>query len=127
MSTRALAILAGLLGLCVALALTNPTTQDYGVFLEKQLGLAVDRMDRTLSGQERELLRELYTANGKKLVELVVQKYTRRRNFGVFSLFESHVLEQSVVVIGIASAFMPVKGVEEAVVKIGQLVPTLKR
>ncbi|MCP9460441.1 MAG: DUF4359 domain-containing protein [Nitrospira sp.] len=127
MSTRALTILTGLLGLCVALALTNPTTQDYSVFLEKQLGLAVERIDRTLPVQEREMLRGLYAANGKKLVELVVQQHTRRRNFGLFSLFESRVLEQRVMVIGIASTFVPVEGVEEAIMKIGQLVTTLKR
>jgi len=122
-----LAILASLLGICVALALTNPTSQDYGAFLQTQLGLAVARMDQSLSEQERALMQSLYATQGPKLIELVLQKYTQRRNFGLFSLFESHVLEQKVVVVGVMSRFIPVEGVEEATVKLGQLVSTLKR
>ena len=64
---------------------------------------------------------------GPKLIDLVVQKYTQRRNFGLFSLFESRVLEQKVVVVGVASRFIPVEGVGEATVKLGQLVSTLRR
>ncbi len=127
MSTIKLAILTSLLGICVALALTNPTSQDYGAFLQAQLGLAVDRMDQSLSEQERALMRGLYATQGPKLIELVLQKYTQRRNFGLLSLFESRVLEQKVVVLGVASRFVPIEGVEEATVKLGQLVPTLKR
>ena len=127
MSTIKLAILTSLLGICVALALTNPTSQDYGAFLQAQLGLAVDRMDQSLSEQERALMRGLYATQGPKLIELVLQKHTQRRNFGLLSLFESRVLEQKVVVLGVASRFVPIEGVEEATVKLGQLVPTLKR
>lgn len=126
MSNTSLAVVVVLLGICVALALTNPTSQDYGAFLQAQLGLAVDRMDRTLPAQEQELLRGLYAANGKNLVALVLEKYTRRRNFGLFSLFESRVLEQKVVV-GVASRFIPVEGVEEAVLEIGRLIPALRK
>jgi hypothetical protein len=127
MSNTSLAVVVVLLGICVALALTNPTSQDYGAFLQAQLGLAVDRMDRTLPAQEQELLRGLYAANGKNLVALVLEKYTRRRNFGLFSLFESRVLEQKVVVVGVASRFIPVEGVEEAVLEIGRLVSALRK
>ena len=127
MSNIKLAILTSLLGICVALALSNPTSKDYGAFLQAQLGLAVDRMDQSLSEQERALMRGLYATQGPKLIELVLQKYTQRRNFGLFSLFESRVLEQKVVVLGVASRFVPIEGVEESTVKLGQLVPTLKR
>lgn len=127
MSNIKLAILASLLGICVVLALTNPTSQDYGAFLQVQLGLAVARMDQSLPEQERTLMHGLYTTQGPKLIELVLQKYTQRRNFGLFSLFESRVLEQKVVVVGVASMFIPVEGVDEATVKIGQLITTLKR
>ena len=90
-----------------------------------------DAMRRRLSAagveQERALMRGLYATQGPKLIELVLQKYTQRRNFGLLSLFESRVLEQKVVVLGVASRFVPIEGVEEATVKLGQLVPTLKR
>ncbi len=127
MSNTGLAILTVVLGICVALALTNPTSQDYGAFLQTKLGLAVAQMDQSLSGQERALLREIYATQGRKLIELVLQKYTQRRNFGLFSLYESRVLEQKIVVVGMAAQFIPVEGVEEVMLKLGQLVPTLKR
>ncbi len=125
-SNLKLVIVASLLGLCVVLALTNPSSKDYGAFLQAQLGLAVARMDQSLSEQERALMHGLYATQGPKLIELVLQKYTQRRNFGFFSLFESHVLEQKVVVVGVASRFIPVEGVDEATVKLGRLVATLK-
>ena len=127
MSNTSLAILAVFLGICVALALTNPTSQDYGAFLQTKLGLAVAQMDQSLSGQERTLLRDLYATQGKKLIELVLQKHTQRRNFGLLSLYESRVLEQKVVVVGVGTQFIPIEGVEEVTLKLGQLVPTLKR
>ncbi len=127
MSNTGLAILTVALGLCVALALTNPTSLDYGAFLQAKLGSAVARMDQSLSEQERTLLHELYTTQGKRLIELVLQKYTQRRNFGLFSVYESRVLEQKIVVVGVAARFIPVEGVDEVTLKLGQLVPTLKR
>lgn len=127
MSNRSLAVVVVLLGLCVVLALTNPTSQQYGAFLQAQLGLAVGRMDQSLSEQERALVHGLYETQGPKLVELVLQNYTRRRNFGFFSLFESHVLEQKVVVLGVASRFIPIEGADEAILKLGQLVPATKK
>ena len=127
LSNTALAIVVVLLGICVALVLTNPTSQDYGAFLQTQFELAVGRMDQSLSEQDRAMMRGLYATQGPKLIELVLQKYTRRRNFGFFSLFESRVLEQKVVVLGVATRFVPIKGVDEATVKLGQLVSTLKR
>src|SRR3990167_2695555 len=96
LSNTALAIVVVLLGICVALVLTNPTSQDYGAFLQTQFELAVGRMDQSLSEQDRAMMRGLYATQGPKLIKLVLQKYTRRRNFGFFSLFESRVLEQKV-------------------------------
>ena len=57
----------------------------------------------------------------------MLQKHTQRRNFGLFSLYESRVLEQKVVVVGVAARFIPVEGVEEATLKLGKLIPTLRR
>jgi hypothetical protein len=107
--------------------MTNPTSQQYGAFLQAQLGLAVERMDQSLSEQDRALAHGLYETQGPKLVEQVLQKHTRRRNFGFFSLFESRVLEQKVVVLGVASRFFPIEGADEAILKLGQLVPATKK
>lgn len=127
MSNTSLAIVVVLLGLCVALALTNPTSRDYGAFLQSRMELAVERMDQSLSEQERTLVHALYASQGPKLIEMVLQNHTHRRNFGLFSLFESHVMEQKVVVLGVGRQFIPMEGVEEATVKLGQLVPALRK
>lgn len=127
MSNTSLTIVTVVLGICVALALTNPTSRDYGAFLQAKLDSAVAQAEQSLSEQERTLVHELYATQGKRLIELVLQKHTQRHNFGLFSLYESRVLEQNVVVIGVATRFIPVEGVEEVTVKLGQLVPTLKR
>ena len=127
MSNTSLVIVVALLGLCVVLAMTNPTSQDYGAFLGVRLEQAVGRMDQSLTEQERTLIHGLYASQGPKLIELVVQKHTRRRNFGLFSLFESRMLEQNVLVLGVASVFIPLEGVDEATVRLGRLVPTLRK
>lgn len=127
MSNTSLAIVVGLLGLCVVLAMTNPTSQDYGAFLGVRLEQAVERMDQSLTEQERTLIHGLYASQGPKVIELVVQKHTRRRNFGLFSLFESRVLEQNVLVLGVASVFIPLEGVDEVTVELGRLVPALRK
>ena len=127
MSRTVLIVTVCLLGVCVALILTTPTTQDYAVFLQARLDQTVQRMDATLSEQERSLLRGLYGTQGKKLVDLVVQQHTRRKNLGLFCLFESTVQGQKMIVLGVATRLIPVEGVEEATLKLGQLVPTLRR
>ncbi len=127
MSNTSLAVVVILLGCCVVLVMTNPTSKDYGAFLQAQLELAVGRMDPSLSEQERMLIHGLYSSQGPKLIEMVLQKHTNRRNFGFFSLFESHVLGQKVVVVGVASKFIPLEGVDEITVKVGQLVPALRK
>ncbi len=127
MSNTSLAVVVILLGCCVVLVMTNPTSKDYGAFLQAQLDLAVGRMDPSLSEQERMLIHGLYASQGPKLIEMVLQNHTNRRNFGFFSLFESHVLGQKVVVVGVASKFIPLEGVDEITVKVGQLVPALRK
>ncbi len=127
MSNTSLAVVVILLGCCVVLVMTNPTSKDYGAFLQAQLELAVGRMDPSLSEQERMLIHGLYASQGPKLIEMVLQNHTNRRNFGFFSLFESHVLGQKVVVVGVASKFIPLEGVDEITVKVGQLVPALRK
>ena len=127
MSKASLTIVACVAGICVVLALTTPGNRDYAVFLQARLGQTVQRMDASLSEQERSLLHGLYETQGRKLVELVVQQHTRRSDFGLFCLFESMVLEQRMVVLGVAARFIPIEGLDETMLKLGQLIPTLKR
>ncbi|MGH7255323.1 MAG: hypothetical protein ACREI3_06045 [Nitrospirales bacterium] len=60
-------------------------------------------------------------AQGRRLLDAVLRPNTVRRNFGVFSLFETNALEARVVVLGIGTRFVPLSGIEEAAVKVGQM------
>lgn len=127
MSNKALIVLILALAVCVALAATNPTRQAYGEFLHATLAHTVEQIGSDIPEHERMLLRQLYASQGQQLIEIMVQQYTQLRNFGLFSIFESRVLEQRVLVIGIATTFIPVEGVEEVTVALGRLAPMLKK
>ena len=68
-SNRVLFVLVGLLGMCVALAATNPTSTQYGRFLETQLTKALARMDPQESTSQQKIMREILTKKGKKVVD----------------------------------------------------------
>ena len=53
MSLRRLVIIVLVLGVAVGLALSNPTMDDYLQFVERELGKAIDRMDRSAPSREQ--------------------------------------------------------------------------
>ena len=122
MRTLGLALLTALLGICVVLAATNPTTDDYLLFLETRLSQALERMDQTAPSREQNLIRSVFRTQGKRLIEGLVRPNTVRRNWGLASLFETRVLDVRVVVLGMAGRFVPIKGVEEATLRLGRAV-----
>jgi hypothetical protein len=103
---------------------TNPSTPDYLEFLRTQLLQALtqklDRVDSSLSSDEQKLVRTLVQAQGPRLVDSLIGPNTIRRNYGLFSVFETTALDSRVVVVGIGRRFIPVTGVEEASLKLGQ-------
>lgn len=54
-------------------------------------------------------------------MEGVVRPNTTRNNWGLLSFFETNVLDQPVLVLGVAGQFVPLRGVEEATLKVGRL------
>ncbi len=122
MRTLSLALLTAFLGICVVLAATNPTTDDYLLFLEAKLSQALERMDQTAPSGEQNLIRSVFRAQGKRLIEGVVRPNTIRRNWGLVSLFETRIVDVRIVVLGIAGRFLPIEGVEEATLKLGRAV-----
>ncbi len=121
MSTIGLAVVVVLLGVCVWLAATNPTTDDYGVFLEVMLGEALDRMEQASSPREHAEIRELLRSQGKQIITSVVQPNTIRHNYGLFSIFDTRVLELRLEVVGLSNHFFPGEDVEAVSRKLGQL------
>lgn len=116
-----IAILPAVLLIAVALALSNPTTDDYLRFVEQELGSALDRMDQTMPSKEQLFIRQVFKRQGHTLMESLVRPHTIRHNLGVFSRYDTEVMNTQVVVIGIAGRFIPIKGVEEATIKIGRM------
>jgi hypothetical protein len=121
MSTLTLAGLVTGLMMAVGLAATNPTMDGYVHFVEARLTAEIDKMDQSAPRTDRDLIRKIFRAQGSKLVEGLVRPKTTRSNWGLLSLFETNVLEESVLVLGVAGQFIPLRGVEEATLKVGRL------
>jgi hypothetical protein len=121
MSLARLAIVVVILAGAVGLALSNPTTDDYLQFVERELNGALDRMDERTPTQEQQMIRQVFRSQGRKLIEGIVRPSTVRHNWGLLSQYETRVAETKVVVLGIGGQFVPIKGVEEATVAVGRM------
>jgi phage shock protein PspC (stress-responsive transcriptional regulator) len=122
MSLIRLAIVVLALIGAVGLALSNPTMDDYLQFVERELGRAIDRMDQHTPSREQQLIRDVFRSQSKKLIAGVVRPATVRHNWGLASQYETRVADTKVVVLGIGGQFVPIKGLEEATLKIGRMV-----
>jgi hypothetical protein len=122
MSLLRLSLVATALAVSVALALTNPTTDQYLGFVQAELTKAVDRMDQSTPEREGTVVRNIFRRHSQELLNSMVRPHTRRQNWGVLSRFETTVLGTRVVVIGIGNQFIPVEGVDEAILTLGRRV-----
>ena len=120
MSLLRLSLVATALAVSVVLALTNPTTDQYLGFVQAELTKAVDRMDQSTPEREGTVVRNIFRRHSQELLNSMVRPHTMRRNWGVFSRFETTVLGTRVVVIGIGNQFIPVEGVDEAILTLGR-------
>lgn len=116
-----LLLLVTVLTVAVALAATNPTMDEYVRFVEVRLAAEIEKMDQGGSRAEQNLIKGIFRARGIQLVDSVVRPNSLRRNWGLCSLFETRVLEEQVLVLGIAEHFIPIRGVEEVTLKVGRL------
>lgn len=121
MSLLRLSILVGILAGAVALALSNPTMDDYLRFVERELDKAIGRMDQTMPTREQQFIRQVFASQSKKILQEIVLPHTKRQNWALASRYETTVMDTKVVVLGVAGQFIPLEGVEEATVKIGRL------
>ena len=122
MSLLRLSLVVASLAVSVVLALTNPTTDQYLGFVQAKLAEAIDRMDRSTPEREGTVIRDIFRRHSQELLESLVRPHTLRQNWGVLSRFETTVLGTRVVVIGIGNQFIPVEGVDEAVLTLGRRV-----
>ena len=120
MSLLRLSLVVTALAASVVLALTNPTTDQYLSFVQAELTKAMDRMDQSTSEREGTVVRNIFRRHSQELLNSMVRPHTMRQNWGLFSRFETTVLGTRVVVIGIGNQFIPVEGVDEAILTLGR-------
>ena len=122
MSLLRLSLIVTALAVSVGLALTNPTTDQYLGFMQAELAKAMDRMDQSTPEREGTVVRNIFCRHSQELLDSMVRPHTMRQNWGVLSRFETTVLGTRVVVIGIGNQFIPVEGVDEAILTLGRRV-----
>ncbi|MDE3020164.1 MAG: DUF4359 domain-containing protein, partial [Nitrospirota bacterium] len=96
------------------LVLTNPTMQDYVAFLEQRLVLELDQNRQGKAG----LVGALLAAQGREVIEAVIRPNTMRRSYGLYSLFETSLLGEHVLVLGVGGFFVPLRGLEQVTKKV---------
>ena len=122
MSLLRLSLAVTALAVSVVLALTNPTTDQYLGFIQVELTKAMDRMDQSTPEREGTVVRNIFRRHSQELLNSMVRPHTMRQNWGVLSRFETTVLGTRVVVIGIGNQFIPVEGIDEAILTLGRRV-----
>lgn len=120
MSLLRLSLVVAVLAVSVVLALMNPTTDQYLGFVQAELTKAMDRMDQSTPEREGAVVRNIFRRHREELLNSMVLPYTTRQNWGVLSRFETTVLGTRVVVIGIGNQFIPIEGVDEAILTLGR-------
>ncbi|MET0514412.1 MAG: DUF4359 domain-containing protein [Nitrospiraceae bacterium] len=121
MNTILLSLLVAVLLICVGLAATNPTMDDYLKFVETRLSQALEQMDQKAPTKEKEVIRTFFRTEGKRLIQGLVHPSTKRENWGFWSMFRTQFMDIELVVLGVGGQFIPIRGVEEATGKIGRL------
>jgi hypothetical protein len=122
MSLLRLSLVVTALTVSVVLALTNPTTDQYLGFVQTELAKTMDRMDQSTPEREGTVVRNIFRRHSQELLNSMVRPHTMRQNWGVLSRFETTVLGNRVVVIGIGNQFIPVEGMDEAILTLGRQV-----
>ena len=121
MNLLPLSIVVLLLGLSIGLVLSNPAMEDYLQYVETELGKAMDRSDQSHSSREQAMLKSIFRSHSHELMNTAVRPHTVRRNWGIMSLYETSVFEAHIVVLGVAGYFIPLKGIDESIVRLGRL------
>ena len=120
-SNAVLVILVSLLAVCVTLAATNPTTDQYGRFLETQLANALARMKPEDANSQQKIMRDILATQGKKIIDSLTRSNTVRRDYGLFSVFTTRVFQVEIAVVGVGTQFIPLDSQEALIKKLGRL------
>lgn len=120
MTLGRLVLLVGILSSCIGLVLLNPSKDDYLKFVETEIRKAMDRSASTPIDRDMAVVRSIFRTHSRELVVSFVSPRTIRRNWGLASIYESRLDETEVVVLGVGGRFIPLKGVDEAILRLGR-------
>ena len=112
------------LGIAVALAISNPSSQDYESFLQDQILAALERMDAQPSARDQAIFREVIKTHGNQVVHAFVLPATLRTNYGLWSVFQTRLFGVDVIVYGVAGRFIPKDDPDALTRKVGAMVMT---
>lgn len=121
MNVLQLAIAVFVLALSIALVLLNPTMDDYLLFVEAELGKAMDRSDQSHSTREQAMLKSIFRSHSRELVDTAVRPHTIRRNWAIASVYDTSLFDTRITVLGIGGSFIPLRGIDEALLRLGRL------
>ena len=121
MAVLQLAIVVVALGSSIGLVLSNPSMDEYLTFIEAELGKAMDRSDQRQSTREQAMLKTIFRSHSHELINTAVRPHTVRRNWGIRSVYETSVFDSRFVVLGVGGSFFPLKGIDEAIIRLGRL------
>jgi hypothetical protein len=107
-------------GLLVGLTASNPSMDDYLAFCDQELRRLFDHSDGSLSSAQERLIRAVYEANRRKLLEGIVRKQTARTNLVLFSLYTMQVAGTELSVLGIGGMLFPLHGLEDSMRAVGK-------
>jgi len=121
MTLGRLAFLVVILTICIGLVLLNPSKDDYLKFVETELKNAMDRSAQVSTDRDMAVVRSIFRSHSRELVGSFVGPRTIRRNWGLVSMYESRVFETEVLVLGVCGRFIPLKGVDDAILRLGRM------
>ena len=120
MTVLRLGVTVILLSMSNGLVVPNPTRAAYLLFVEAELSKAMARSDDGHSTREQAMLRSIFRSHSHELVDSAVRPHTIRRNWGLGSVYETSVFDTRIVVLGAAGYFIPLKGVDEGILRLGR-------
>jgi hypothetical protein len=121
MSLGRLSGIAIALSVAIALILLNPTMDEYLLFVETELGKAIDQSGGGQLSREQTMVRSIFHSHSHELVTSVVLPHTIRRNWGLLSVYDTTVFDSRILVVGLAGWFIPLRGIDEAILRLGRL------
>ena len=112
---KLLVFIAGILGIALALSMSNPTAREYERYQDELFDQVVNQIYASPPGKAGTILRQLTSTKGGLFLKTLARSQTVHQDFVLFSMFETKILAAEIKVLGIAGEFHPITDVKEIV------------